>query len=105
MPAHDRLQRGISADHENRAVGQIDDVQDTEDQSKSESEQCVNAAEGDRIDDLLGEHSLFLNDVLVALGHHHDGSLHGIVTGGLAVAAGDLAKLEWTGGAGELSRG
>ena len=97
---HHRLQRRVGAEHEDRAMGEVDDVQDAEDQGETESEERVDTAQGNRVDELLGEHRLFLNDVLVALGHHHDGGLHGVVTGRLAVLVVDLAKLEGAGGAG-----
>ena len=101
---HHRLQRRVGAEHEDRAMGEVDDVQDAEDQGETESEKRIDAAQGNRVDELLGEHRLFLNDVLIALGRHHDGGLDGVVTGRLAVLVVDLAKLEGAGGAGDLHR-
>ena len=54
--ARDDLQRGVGADHEDRAMRQIDHSQDAEDQRESQREQRVDAPQRERVDQLLLEH-------------------------------------------------
>ena len=103
--ANTAVQGGVGAEHEDRALGQIDNVQDAEDEGKTEGKESVNSAERKRVDELLREHALFLNHVLIRLGHHDDRGLHGVVARRLAVAPDRLAKLERSGCAAPLNRG
>ena len=54
----DHRQRGIGADHEHRAVRQVDDAEHAEDEREAEREERVDAAERQRVDELLFEHRL-----------------------------------------------
>ncbi len=98
-------QGSVSPEHKHGTMRQIENVEHAKDQCKSKSEESINPAQRDGIDDLLSEHPLFLNDVSIIPGHHDDGGLHGVISGGLAVAASDLAKFERPGCAGPLSPG
>ncbi len=99
------MQGGVGAEHKDRALGQVDNVQDAEDEGKTEGKESVNSAERKRVDELLREHALFLNHVLIRLGHHDDRGLHGVVARRLAVTPDRLAKLERSGCAAPMSRG
>ena len=52
---YDQRIRDDGPQHEDRAVGEVDHVEDTEDERVSHGEERVNRPDKDRVEDLLGQ--------------------------------------------------